>query len=222
MTKMNKVLLIVPTRGRPDKSIEFYEEFKKNSTITDLVFGLDDDDVEYPRIDGVMYEVNPRAMMNGTLNLIANKYADQYEYIAFMGDDHRIRTYDWDKVLVDSIKGFNNGIAYGNDLLQGEQLPTAVLLNSNIVRKLGFMAPPAMKHLYLDNFWLDLGRSLGQIKYHGNVIIEHMHPAAGKADNDSGYVEVNSSEIFNHDRLAYGNYVATQMSNDIEKLRLND
>ena len=42
---MNSVLLIVPTRGRPDKSIEFYEEFKKNSTITDLVFGLDDDHV---------------------------------------------------------------------------------------------------------------------------------------------------------------------------------
>jgi hypothetical protein len=157
---MNKVLLIVPTRGRPEKSVEFYEEFKKTSTITDLVFGLDDDDVEYPRIDGVLYEVNPRAMMNGTLNLIANKYADQYEYIAFMGDDHRPRTPGWDTELVNSIKDVKHGIAYGNDLLQGKNLPTAVLLKSSIVRKLGFMAPPRQKHLYLDNFWKDMGIEL--------------------------------------------------------------
>ena len=51
-----KVLLIVPTRSRPDSSIEFYESYKENSKITDLLFALDDDDVDYPHIDGVMYE----------------------------------------------------------------------------------------------------------------------------------------------------------------------
>jgi hypothetical protein len=219
--KMNKVLLIVPTRGRPDSSIEFYEEFKKNSTITDLVFGLDDDDVEYPRIDGVLYEVNPRAMMNGTLNLIANKYADQYEYIAFLGDDHRTRTYGWDAELVNSIKDIKHGIAYGNDLLQGRNLPTAVLLKSSIVKTLGLMAPPAMKHLYLDNFWKDMGVELHSLFYRDDVIIEHLHPVAGKADNDSGYVEVNSSAIYDHDRNAYANYWATERASDLEKL-LND
>ena len=218
---MNKVLLIVPTRGRPDKSIEFYEEFKKNSTITDLVFGLDDDDVEYPRIDGVLYEVNPRAMMNGTLNLIAKKYADQYEYIAFMGDDHRPRTLGWDAELVNSIKDIKHGIAYGNDLLQGRNLPTAVLLKSSIVKTLGFMAPPAMKHLYLDNFWKDMGNELGSLVYRDDVVIEHMHPVAGKADNDSGYVEVNSSAIFDHDAKAFANYWTTDKASDLEKL-LND
>jgi len=219
--KMNKVLLIVPTRGRPNKSVEFYEEFKKNSTITDLVFGLDDDDVEYPRIDGVMYEVNPRAMMNGTLNLIANKYADQYEYIAFLGDDHRTRTYGWDAELVNSIKDIKHGIAYGNDLLQGRNLPTAVLLKSSIVKTLGFMAPPAMKHLYLDNFWKDIGNELGSLVYRDDVIIEHMHPFAGKSESDEGYVEVNSSELYKHDQKAFQIYSETEMSKDLDRLRLN-
>jgi hypothetical protein len=200
---MNKVLLIVPTRGRPEKSIEFYEEFKKNSTITDLVFGLDDDDVEYPRIDGALYEVNPRAMMNGTLNLIAKKYADQYEYIAFMGDDHRPRTPGWDIELVNSIKDIKHGIAYGNDLLQGRNLPTAVLLKSSIVKTLGFMAPPAMKHLYLDNFWKDLGIELGSLVYSNDVIIEHLHFTNGKSEQDNGYAEVNSSELYNYDKNQY-------------------
>lgn len=213
------VLLIVPTRGRPQKSLEFFEAFKKNSSITDLVFGLDDDDIEYPRIPGVIYEVNPRAMMNGTLNLIANKYASQYDYIAFMGDDHRIRTNEWDVKLVDSIKNLKNGMAYGNDLLQGQTLPTAVLIDSNIVKILGFMAPPKQKHLYLDNFWLDLGTSLKTIRYHSDVIIEHVHFTNNKTEKDNIYEEVNSVAIFNHDETEYRKYVEHQMQSDLEKLR---
>jgi len=214
----NKVLLIVPTRGRPLKAVEFYEEFKKNSTITDLVLGLDDDDMEYPHFDGVIYEVNPRAMMNGTLNLIANKYANDYEYLAFMGDDHRPRTYGWDQKLVDLIADVEHGIAYGNDLYQGENLPTAVLMKSSIVNTLGFMAPPAMKHLFLDNFWKDLGQELGTLRYSADTIIEHMHPVAGKADADNGYLEVNSSELYKADQNAYLLYSQTEFDQDLRRL----
>lgn len=214
----NKVLLIVPTRGRPEKAQEFYDAFKDNSPITDLVFGLDDDDVEYPRIDGVMYEVNPRAMMNGTLNLIANKYADQYDYIAFMGDDHRIRTSEWDVRLVQAIANLPYGIAYGDDLLQGENLPTAVLLSSKIVKTLGFMAPPAQKHLYLDNFWRDMGKAIDSLRYVPEVVIEHMHYLNGKAEEDAGYQEVNSSAIAQHDYAEYQKYLLISFKSDKEKL----
>jgi hypothetical protein len=66
-----------------------------------------------------------------------------------------------------------------------------------------------------------MGIELRSLFYRDDVIIEHLHPAAGKADNDSGYVEVNSSAIFNHDRNAYANYWATEKASDLEKL-LND
>ena len=69
-----KVLLIVPTRKRPQSSVDFFESFKDNSPLTDLLFGLDDDDDQnYPRISNVIYEVGPRLGMNGTLNKIALK-----------------------------------------------------------------------------------------------------------------------------------------------------
>lgn len=206
---MNKVLIIVPSRSRPEVSLEFYEEFKKNSVMSDLLFGLDDDDVEYPRIPGALYEVNPRKGMNGTLNELAVKYADKYDYIGFLGDDHRPRTYGWDELLVNAIKDIKNGIVYGNDLFQKHQLPTAVILDSRIVRTLGYMAPPKQKHLYLDNFWLDLGKTLGTIRYLDDVIVEHMHFANGKAEKDAGYAEVNSNQVFDHDREQYSLFHTT-------------
>lgn len=215
---MNSVLLIVPTRTRPESCIRFYESFVHNSRITDLVFALDDDDVEYPRIDGVMYEVNPRMGMNGTLNFVASKYADRYDYLAFMGDDHRIRTDGWDEQLVDSISGIKNGVAYGNDLLQGENLPTAVLLDASIVRKLGYMAPPNQRHLYLDDFWKHLGTTLGTLRYSPEVIIEHLHFTAGKSVADDLYQEVNSSSMYDNDRFAYNMYIKDEFFNDLERL----
>jgi hypothetical protein len=41
--------------------------------------------------------------MNGTLNLLANKYCNEYEYVCFIGDDHRPRTDGWDLKLIESI-----------------------------------------------------------------------------------------------------------------------
>jgi hypothetical protein len=209
---MNKVLIIVPSRSRPEVSLEFYEEFKKNSVISDLMFGLDDDDVEYPRIPGVLYEVNPRKGMNGTLNELAVKYADQYDYIGFLGDDHRPRTYGWDEILVNAVKDIENGITYGRDMTQdGVPTPicTFVIIDAKIVRKLGYMAPTALKHLYLDNFWRDLGVSMGTLRYNRDVVVEHMHPSFHKGEWDEQYREVNAPAVYEHDRAAYQSYIDT-------------
>ena len=211
------VLVIVPTRGRPYASIEFHKEFLAKSMISDLMFAIDEDDADnYPRIDGVLYEVNPRMGMNGTLNHAATKYADSYKYIAFMGDDHRIRTFGWDIVMTEKIGSL--GVAYGNDLIQGQALPTAVVMSSNIINAIGYMAPPKQKHMYLDNFWLDLGTRLNAIHYLEDVIIEHLHFSVGKSDMDSSYQETNDSAIYNADKVAYDEYLLTQMDIDLDKI----
>jgi len=211
------VLVIVPTRGRPDASVEFHKEFLAKSMISDLMFAIDEDDADsYSRIEGVLYEVNPRMGMNGTLNYVATKYADKYKYIAFMGDDHRVRTFGWDIVMTEKIGSL--GVAYGNDLIQGQALPTAVLMSSNIINAIGYMAPPKQKHMYLDNFWLDLGTKLNAIHYLEDVIIEHLHFSVGKSDMDSSYQETNDSAIYNADKVAYDEYLSTQMDVDIEKI----
>lgn len=216
---MKELLVIVPTRGRPNKSVEFYEAFKENSDLgfTDLLFGLDDDDIEYPRLPGVLYSVNPRLRMNGTLNKLALENAACYKYIAFLGDDHRVRTKNWDRILANSIQDF--GLAYGNDLFQGRALATSVMMSSNIISELGYMAPPELIHLFLDVFWMQTGQALKKITYHHNVIIEHLHPYAGKNEMDSGYWECNAKTLHDKDQESYKRYKETRFESDMEKLR---
>ena len=215
---MSRILLIVPTKGRPEKHLEFYESFKDNSTDTDLIFVLSLGDIQYPRIPGVKYETVDSPTMNGKLNTIAVKYANDYDYIAFMGDDVRIRTQAWDAKMIKDISSIPNAVAYGNDLYQGENLPTAVLLDANIVRTLGFMAPPEFKHLYIDNYWKALGTGLSTLKYFSEIILEHLHFTIGKTEEDETYKESGAKTIFLEDRRAYNNYTVSKLQEDVAKL----
>jgi hypothetical protein len=56
--------------------------------------------------------------------------------------------------------------------------------------------------LYIDNFWLALGKRIG-ISYLEDVIIEHEHPAAGKGEDDEDYATVNSHAMYEHDRRVF-------------------
>jgi hypothetical protein len=218
-----KILLIVPTRGRPDKALELYKTFIDNSSICDIVFGLDEDDEHnYERIDGVIYEVNPRVYAPQTMNIISKKYHNDYEYFAFMGDDHRIRTKNWDQILLEPIQNRGYGFSYGDDLLQGEKLCTAVMFSTNIIKPLnGLMVLPVheKKHLYADDFWMQVGLKLEAITYCPNVIIEHLHYSIGKSDMDTSYSETNTPERYSIDGAEFEFYLHNHIDNDIAKIK---
>jgi hypothetical protein len=196
---------------------------------TELMFCLDRDDGfvgDYMRIltdEGLDdygwlgVQTDARRRLAGTLNFYAPLYARTRDVIGFMGDDHLPRTRGWDVLLGEALEA-GADVAYGNDLLQGVNLPTAVVMRSWIIRELGYMVPPGLTHLFLDNFWLDLGRALGSIEYVEAAVIEHLHPIAQKAEWDSGYVEVNSAALYAEDEAAYRAYVDRNLAADVSRL----
>jgi len=210
-----EILIIVPTRNRSKNIKEFYKLFKENSEISDLCIGMDDDEVEdYPIFDDVIYETNSNMKLVPKLNLISAKYLDQYKYIGFMGDDVRIKTKGWDSILVEPLKN-KAGMSYPNDLLQGENLPTAFVTNSSVIKKLGYMVPPELKHFFMDNFYIDWSGALDVRYYFEDVILEHMHPAAGKSEEDATY---RSADTVHDDRHAYREYIKKRFKSDLKKI----
>jgi len=82
-------------------------------------------------------------------------------------------------------------------------------MTGDIVKALGGMVPQGMIHLYLDNFWMKLGQDLGALRYMPEVIVEHLHPVAGKAEWDEGYLAVNAQEVYSADFEAMNAYLAS-------------
>ena len=194
------------------------------SAASDLLFIIDANDPEH---DQYHFEVGAELCMtieNQTrgmaypINKAANAIAKQnkYDFFAFLGDDHRPRTAEWDLQLMAAMQR-RPSMAYANDLFQKQRLPTMIAMTSDIVKALGGMVPPNMKHLYLDNFWKKLGEDLGALTYLDDVIVEHMHPVAGKAEWDEGYKEVNAQEVYSFDALAYQNYIQSEAYEALKK-----
>lgn len=222
--------MLVPTRGRPDNASRLLAacEATRVMPYTKIVLGVDEDDEEFPAYDRacsppwsaiMVLPKHERPGMVAGLNAMAGIYSRQTSVVGFMGDDHVPVTSGWDKALCDALAGKPAALAYGNDLLQGANIPTAVAMTASIPLTLGYMAPPELAHLYVDNTWLAWGRGLGAITYLPDVVIEHLHPVAGKADWDEGYRNVNAETSYDADRAAYENYRTERLPADLEKLK---
>lgn len=109
----------------------------------------------------------------------------------------------WTDPATGSMRWGGPGIAYGNDLLQGERLPTAWVVSADLVRAVGWMMLPTCEHMYVDTAVLELGRAAGCIAYRSDVVVEHLHPAAGKAAWDDSYRASNTSTRYEADRAAF-------------------
>ena len=145
------------------------------------------------------------------LNKAVGEMGRWHKYLMFMGDDHRPRTDNWDVKIIEALDSLGTGLAYPNDLFQGKNLATCVAMTQNIAEAMGWaMVPPNMIHLYLDNFWMQLGNDLGALKYLDDVVVEHLHPVAGKAQWDAGYQEVNAEEVYSADAKAFESYIRSE------------
>lgn len=212
---MSELVVVVPTRGRPHNAARLAEAFRETSTSPDslLLFVADRDDPALPGYQALLNQGQIARLMihastggkglNAPLNFAAHRYASVYENVGFMGDDHMPRTHGWDTEILRELDSLEPRIVYGNDLLQGANLPTAVFMQSRMIRALGGMAPQVMRHLYLDNFWKELGERTGGLVYRDDVVIEHLHPVAGKADWDARYLVVNNRDADRDDREAW-------------------
>jgi hypothetical protein len=213
-----KMCVVVPSRGRPENAERLAQAFKDTNTEADLYIVIDNDDLkwnEYAKSEN--YKKLPadnktggcaKSLNTGAVYLLDITKFPLYDYFVFMGDDHIPRTQGWDKAFIQAL-GQNTGIVYGDDLLQGANLPTAFGMSRDLVNELRGMTFPGCVHLFFDNFVKQLGLDLEYLKYLPDVIIEHLHPVAGKAEMDEGYARVNQPKWYENDLLTLQKYLGS-------------
>lgn len=216
---MNPNLVMIGTRSRPHNAVRAFEALKKVSVESDFLIIINEDQQDlYPEIDGVIREVVPTPFgANEKGNYVVHKYWDSYSTISGIDDDCLVQTQGWDAIITEPIKKRGYGISYGNDGMQGENLPTKVTISTNILKALGFFSPRILKHSYCDNFWKTLGECLNALDYFEDVNMEHLHWINGKAPKDETY-ELNTIELFNSDQEAYFAYLRDEFHHDILKV----
>jgi hypothetical protein len=223
--------VICPSRGRPGAAAEVMKTFKDTAVDLDtrlwFVLDLDDNtgdhypnDLEEPAV--LTYRLEEKLCCSGMLpplNMATSipEIMGDSTVVGFIGDDHRFRTPGWDAAIVDYLEE-HPGVAYADDLLQRQNLPTQWFVSRQIVERFG-MGLPTLRHLYIDDYWKTFASAAGCLYYMPDIVIEHMHPTVGKAEWDEGYRRANAPEMYAHDRAAYDEWRGGQMAADVEILR---
>ena len=220
------IIIISPTRERPEACEKFVQSWRDTSEgWSRIVLMLDADDPrieDYKKIKDVLFCVNQKPEKRGAASLfdIGIKKFNCYKYFFGGSDDIIFRTKGWDRLMINRIEEMGGmGIPYANDLLQKERLATLPLIPIELIKKVGYVSPEGIWHLYIDNIWFDIANGLGISSYMENIVVEHMHPCFNKTDWDTGYREVNSNETINHDLVIYKKWQAEELPKIINNLK---
>lgn len=227
---MGEMLIIVPTRSRPESLAKVVEAWDVTHAfeVAQLLFVVDQDDTrieDYRRAyaelgsELIGIEEMPEWLpLVPKLNATALAHVDEYHRIGFAGDDHRPRSGHWADDYLNALDELGTGIVSCPDGYRPDDLPTQWAMTSDIVRSLGAMVPAPVAHLFCDDAVRDLGKAADCYRYLPDVLIEHMHPVAGKAERDAQYDRVNGREQYRGDRLAYREWRTHELAQDAQRV----
>lgn len=186
---------LLPSRGRPHLASRLFE---KGNFKTPGLLLLDRDDA--PNYKGVSLpegwdiKVGPRMFLTEKLN-DGLKHKPNEPWYGLLNDDHWPKTEGWDLALVEKLK--SQQIVWPKDNY-ADRISTPVF-DGDLIRSLGWMAPPEMKHFYIDDVHELLAECLGCRRLE-SVTVSHEHVNAGRMRPDRTYLERPNSQV---DRRAF-------------------
>jgi hypothetical protein len=220
-----RILWIVPSRNRPEKLERFLTSWiATTSGLADMLIALDNDDNScdhlFAKFPTVIWEKNSKIdgdSFLAILNRITMRRVDEYKYLGFNEDDCIFHTSNYEERFIAKMQELGkNAIVYGDDMINKKGRIYFPVMDSSIVKRLGYMVPPTLRCMYADDFWRDMSNHLGSVYRFDDVKIQHLHYTRENGVADSISIDVDNSK--NRDAKAYEEYLHTSFVTDMEKL----
>jgi len=200
---MNKISLLLPTRGRPLLVKRLFQSIinqTANLNNLEIIMYLDEDDTESHGIEdqrlNIVKIIGKRSTM-GEYNAKCLE-ASSGNIIILMNDDLVISTKGWDQIILNFALTVSDDIflAYPNDKEAGHRLSTFPIMSRKTCQVLSEPYPKAYDALYIDAHIFDVFirlKHLGfdRMFYLESVVFDHRHFTNGKIRPDAIYSHKN-------------------------------
>ena len=220
------ISIIFPTRKRPQNVIRLVDSILStadDANNLELCLYLDEDDTEsVSAVANVAERISTQALC-GNLKIGSQMYNELYriidgEIIMFAADDIVFKTKGWDTIVTKKFDEYPDKIlfVYGEDGYQHGRIGTHGFIHANWADTVGYVLPPQLASAYTDEWVTELDIRVNRNCYIPELVVEHLHPANGKAPNDSTYT--NRTEIAGDIGAFYRSLEKTRIE-DAEKLQ---
>lgn len=233
---MKNLLIICPSRGRPQRILETIQSIQDtcNFEHTDFMVLLDDDDVCVPDYyknlpEWVKIKVYNRehdcTLTTEIINRAFNENKE-YSFYSVTNDDIVYLTKGWDEALCQKLKISSGqddtmvekyGDSYIGNVKPGE-FPITSVIDGDIVREIGWLQYPKLRHSCGDNIWFWIGRRGGCLYHDSKYHTEHRSHYFGKGEADETFQKCNAFDN-QQDYYAYKEWLKYRCGNEVCKVQ---
>lgn len=210
-------MFFVPTYKRPDRCQRLLDSISSASPSTGMVIvhghDFSYDQLRLPPKWGMTYIERKRPGCCEPFEWAFHTYRN-LDWYGIIDDDMIVRSESFQEPLV-AAAGFW-GLSHSNDGSGRQRMHGAVVYGGDLVRTVGWWAPPGLQHAYFDDAWEKIGAGLNNRVRLADVMVEHMHWAYGKADVDEAY---NSKPDIHADYRVWQQIEHSEVENAIRKVR---
>lgn len=178
-------LWLLPSRRRPESLKNFFDAAMATGMNTGGLVLINETEFDELR-DAYMAMTLPQGWNWWTTKgegyaskcqeFIAHEDSQGLGWVGVLADDLVPESYQWDGALISRLTGYN--IVAANDGWQAPKRANGALVYSmELIRAVGYFAPPGMAHLFVDNIWETLGGDTGCITWAMDIMVRHRHAA---------------------------------------------
>ena len=211
-------MIILPTIYRPDSLKRFVTTYNQTGATLPVWVMLDHSnawhykDIELPEHFRTI-KVSAGARIGDIFNVVFKHYPNE-DFYGIIADDVVPETFRWDILLREAC--LPDRMAWGLDGGHDETLPRHPFIGGDLVRRLGFLSVPGLKHWYVDNAWRDIALGLQCGEYRPEIRMTHRHFTNGKAQKDRTYIEQPDHRA---DEITYKIWLEKEFPKLMERLR---
>lgn len=209
---------VLPTYARPQRCQAALDSIAAAGCVRPGIVVVDGPQPGYADMrlpDGWRILVLPRNLgVCGVLNQVLQLYYPDEPWYGFISDDSLVRTPAFDRPLIEAAGA--TGFANSGDGWQAQKrMHGAVVFGGDLLRAIGWWAPPGLKHSFVDDAWEKIARALGNWRHVPQVMVEHCHARNAKAEQDETYTKAYST--FEDDRATFRNLLRREIPEAINR-----
>ena len=224
MVDPQKGVWLLPSRNRPESLRRFFDAYKKTKATMPVLILCDQTDA---------YALHPLPENFQSLIVSGDCFADamsegyewwckqngEPEWIGWLADDNVPETEHWDAKLLEHVKGWNvvnsnDGWQANADITKG-RLHGAVVWSGGLLRAVGYMFPPRLKHMFTDDVWESLGRETGCWQTVMGVMVRHVHASKVGAHDET---ERHTNKFWDNDEAAFKEWLSVGKKQAVAKI----
>lgn len=227
---MTDGLWVLPTRNRPENLKRFLKAAKEIGTSTPGLILVNQDEWEARKADYDALQIyllpNWRFLpvqaesYGGSIRAVWDRVRD-LRWVGLVSDDLVPCTPGWDVKLVSYIQGWN--VVSSNDGwqaqtgdIQKDRVHGAICFSGDLLRAIGWMFPPGLKHIFHDDMIEALGRETACWQVKPDILVKHLHEAL---QGIRGPTMDPNSDLWKHDEALFRKWLEDERPQTVERIK---